>query len=281
MLPASFKYNTFNRMMEFLNESNRIEGIEKVDYLKDEFFRKADRGHFGAFVLSQQEALNREPLSVKKIRQWQALITREQISLGEHIEENEIGHIRSPSLRKNVRIGKHIPPSFDQVPTRLDYLVERINEALKHPEKMDDDAQFCKFLGSVFQEFESIHPFADGNGRTGRLLANYIATFCNRPIIVFDSEYAQRNIYYKAHDTPEAMILFMTKKIKEAIFGSDHQVLLKMNNNDDKTGIYLSPSGDRNESYEWHALDHEFAKRDISDVDEPAEIDSKLPRKIT
>lgn len=252
-LPISFDSNTFQQMMTFLNESNRIEGIEKVDYLKQTNFQTPESGHFGALVLSQNQAIEHEPLTIRTIKNWQALITREQIYLGEEIDSNEIGHIRSPSLQKNVRIGKHVPPSYNHVPTLLDALLEQINEGLKDQEKLKDDAEYCKFLGRSFQEFESIHPFADGNGRTGRLMANYIATYCNRPIIVFSSELTQRNAYIRAHDSKEKMIVFMANKIQEAIFGTDQKIFFKENSPESTTGIYRSLDGNC-EKYEWHLL---------------------------
>lgn len=162
---------------------------------------------------------NRTPLSHRHIRHWQSMVTTEQRLVGHHLEHREIGHIRGPHLQKNVRIGTHIPPDFSKVPTLLDKLIEDINEGLKDQERLKNDAEYCKFLGRSFQKFESIHPFADGNGRVGRLLAVYIATCCKRPVIVFKSEMREKNEYYRAHDTADKMISFMAKKLQEAIFG--------------------------------------------------------------
>lgn len=219
-LPASFEDNGIETMMQFLNESNRIESITKVDYLIHKQFCDISKGHFGALVESQNLACEQKPLSIREIKKWQGMITREQIILGENIEEHEIGHIRSPSLPKNVRIGSHIPPHYEQVPTLLDYLIEQINEGLKDQEMLKDDTEYCKFLGRSFQEFEKIHPFADGNGRVGRLIANYIATFCHRPIIVFNSEMIERNRYYEAHVSAAAMAEHMAKKINHVAFAA-------------------------------------------------------------
>lgn len=252
-LPASFDSNTLGRMVDFLNESNGIESIKEINYY-DLRYQKIANGHFGALVDSQQAALNHDPLTLKKIRHWQSLLTREQIPFGHHIDENEVGHIRSYSLPKNVRIASHIPPDYSQVPTLLDYLIERINEGLANQEKLKDDAAYCEFLGRSFLEFEKIHPFADGNGRVGRLIVNYIATYCHRPIIIFNSEMRERNAYYDAHDSAEGMVSFIAKKIQDVIFGLNHTILFKKPGTTGATHCYQSKDGKYQEQYQWHAL---------------------------
>lgn len=45
-------------------------------------------------------------------------------------------------------------------------------------------------------KFENIHPFSDGNGRTGRLLMNYLLISCGHPPIIIHEE--DRKGYYDA-----------------------------------------------------------------------------------
>ena len=48
-------------------------------------------------------------------------------------------------------------------------------------------------------KFENIHPFADGNGRTGRLAMNYLLVLLDHPPIVIHEE--DRKGYYEALET--------------------------------------------------------------------------------
>ena len=263
------------RYINFLNESNRIESIVEINYA-DERWQGIRAGHFGALVESQEAAKKSELLSIKDIKRWQKYITEEQRPFGHHIEDEEVGHIRGPNVQKNVRVGDHIPPTWEKVPMLLSCLIEDINKelALVKEKRGIDDPHFCKLLGESFQQFESIHPFADGNGRVGRLLANYIATFCGRTIIVFNSEKTQRNIYYKAHTSKAQMCAFMADKIKEAVFGLKGELLLKFKESEvDPTVYYKSKDDQTKLAYRWHSLEgiYDAAKHEGSQLVERKE----------
>lgn len=70
--------------------------------------------------------------------------------------------------------------SFTLDDTRVQGLMKSTAEALTrdiHPVIVA--ARFHGF-------FEFLHPFRDGNGRTGRLLSNWIMLHCGHPLIVID-----------------------------------------------------------------------------------------------
>lgn len=58
----------------------------------------------------------------------------------------------------------YIPPSAERVPNLMNYYIYNYNN--------DTQDIFTK-IAQYHIEFERIHPFEDGNGRTGRLLLNY------------------------------------------------------------------------------------------------------------
>ena len=77
------------------------------------------------------------------------------------------------------------------------YLIEqKMYELLQDYEK--DKRNIVDKLAEFHIRFEGIHPFIDGNGRTGRLLVNLELMKCGYPPI--DIKFADRKHYYDAFD---------------------------------------------------------------------------------
>lgn len=78
-----------------------------------------------------------------------------------------------------------VPPNFIKVPEKMAGLCEQMQAT--------DDP-----IGMILQHawFEAIHPFADGNGRLGRLLLNYQLLRSGFPLAIIRSE--RKRLYYEA-----------------------------------------------------------------------------------
>jgi Fic family protein len=61
-----------------------------------------------------------------------------------------------------------------------------------------------KFTALQHSFFEAIHPFVDGNGRTGRILTNYLLVSQGFPIISVKGGDASRKSYYDALQEADA-----------------------------------------------------------------------------
>lgn len=94
-----------------------------------------------------------------------------------------------------VRVGNHIPPHAKDVPHYMRELLQWLNQ---------DAAQWPAVISSAILHFrfEFIHPFGDGNGRTGRILAAwelYRRSFDNQHIFAMDETlWDHRPRYYDA-----------------------------------------------------------------------------------
>lgn len=80
----------------------------------------------------------------------------------------------------------------EDVPEEMNELLEELKEELQdiRPEKILTAAAY------FHAEFENIHPFADGNGRTGRLAMNYLLVLHGHPPVTIHEE--DRLDYYNA-----------------------------------------------------------------------------------
>ena len=74
---------------------------------------------------------------------------------------------------------EHIPPEPKKVPNLMIYYIYNYNH--------DEQDIFTK-IAKYHIDFEKIHPFEDGNGRTGRLLINYELLKNNLPPVVIAKE---------------------------------------------------------------------------------------------
>ncbi|WP_158234719.1 Fic family protein [Lentibacillus sediminis] len=80
------------------------------------------------------------------------------------------------------------PPEL--VPQLMDQLIGNLNYRLENSHS--DDGKLCAILEAYIQ-FEKIHPFSDGNGRTGRMVMNYSLLENNLPPIIIKKE--DKNTY--------------------------------------------------------------------------------------
>ncbi len=85
-----------------------------------------------------------------------------------------------------MRAGTRSFPDYKKVPKIIDDLCQQVNESIKETKTFE---QKCELAYKLHFDFVSIHPFGDGNGRTSRLLMNYIQEYFNLPLsIVFKQD---------------------------------------------------------------------------------------------
>ena len=136
-------------------------------------------GHKEAFEYVQDLVKEQTPLSENLIKQIHYLV------LADKRED------RGVYRRVPVRImgAKHEPAQPYLIQTKMERLLEAYQNSMEH---------IIPRLAWFHIEFEAIHPFIDGNGRTGRLLVNLELMKAGYPPI--DIKFTDRVAYYNAFD---------------------------------------------------------------------------------
>ena len=139
------------------------------------------RDHYEAleFIADLVAHDKKHTLSQHLIRTLHALIVKDTF-------KEEAGKYRTAEVR--ITGSKHRPPQAWDVPERMGKLIQHCG----HPGKVHPVEQAAR----LHHEFVNIHPFSDGNGRTGRLLMNVLLMQKGYPLAVILKN--DRKKYYDA-----------------------------------------------------------------------------------
>ena len=137
-------------------------------------------GHKEAFDFVSDLVKKKEPISESIIKQIHYLVLADK--------KEDRGVYRKVPV--HIMGAKHEPVQ--------PYLIEPKMEQLLRDFVNNDDEHIITKLARFHIEFEAIHPFIDGNGRTGRLLVNLELMKAGYPPI--DIKFTDRIAYYNAFD---------------------------------------------------------------------------------
>lgn len=154
------------------------------------------KDHYQAFLMIKEESGLKRKLSVpftKEINSQVMKSTGSKISTISGDFDTSKGDLRLAQ----VYVEKKYFPDFSKVPGLLQQFADQINiriDAVKGTE-------IIKLAADVHYNFVNIHPFGDGNGRTARLLMNYIQLYHGEPLIKIFTE--DRAAYIQALNDAE------------------------------------------------------------------------------
>lgn len=139
-------------------------------------------GHRDAFLYIEDIARRQIPLSESVIKNIHSLVLMDQ--------PEDRGVFRKIPVRIMGAYTEPVQP----------YLIgPKITELLAANEERKASMNVIERIARFHLEFEGIHPFIDGNGRTGRLIMNLDLIRCGYPAI--DVKFTDRRRYYDAFDT--------------------------------------------------------------------------------
>ena len=188
-------------LSNFIYQSNLIEGID-IDpigtYNEGDIIKPIPElsGHYDAlqYIIENQDDRSPTQEDIKNIHRllmfdiWErdiAHITKKQkLSKSDQLKLKET-HTAGEYRKCKLWVGQQGGTYYKQIP-RLMRSLEQKMKHISEPSLSD--------IWDIHHEFETIHPFTDGNGRTGRLLLNWLSLkHLNRFMII---EGRKRGEYY-------------------------------------------------------------------------------------
>lgn len=178
--------------IRYNHESNRIEGntltlVETRVFLENGLTTKGKPFKDFLDVINHKHAIdymmdivqNNEALSEPIIKEFNSLLLKSTS------HDAQSGVYRAVPI--TIAGSPHQPPQPYMVAPKIESLVQEYNASQEHP---------IRKIARFHAQFEAIHPFIDGNGRTGRLIMNTELMKHGYPLAIIKNE--EKASYYEA-----------------------------------------------------------------------------------
>lgn len=208
-----------------LQEAKDSSAIENIVTTHDELFKgELNVKQFNSIQAKEvQNYIGALKRGFELINTKQLLTTNVILQIQAVLENNQAGFRKLPGTAlKNATTGETVytPP---QDPEEIKNLMGNLENYINNPDLQDIDPLIK--MAVIHFQFESIHPFYDGNGRTGRII-NILYLILEQlqtlPILYLSSYIIRNKLqYYKYLQTVrdqsnwEDWILFMVKGVEE------------------------------------------------------------------
>jgi len=206
--------------MQEAKDSSAVENIVTThdELFRDDAFPEAMGSPAAKEVLRYRQALW---VGYTAVRESGLLTNRDILRIQAELERNSAGFRRLPGTTLKDAAGRVIytPPEPDQVPELMRELERFIN---------DDgifDADPLIKMALIHHQFETIHPFYDANGRTGRIinvlylvkqgLLETPVLYLSRQIVRTKAEYYRLLQAVRDEDAWEEWVLYMLAAVEQ------------------------------------------------------------------
>jgi len=152
-----------------LQEAKDSSAIENIVTTHDELFRDSASPDGVSTPAAKEVARYDRALRVgfERVRETGLLLNQDILRIEAELEQNDAGFRRLPGTTLRTNEGRVIytpPQSHDEIVALMSDLERFIND-----DSLFEADPLVK-MALIHHQFESIHPFYDGNGRTGRIL---------------------------------------------------------------------------------------------------------------
>lgn len=208
-----------------LQEAKESSAIENIITTHDELYKA--QLFESIFTDAAAKEVSRYAEALKEgfvnIRQTKIITNKIILDIQQKLEQNDAGYRRvQGTVLKNDKTGEIVytpPQDYPTIENLMHNLVQFMNDV-----EMSDLEPLVK-MAIIHHRFETIHPFYDGNGRTGRILnilylvkeglLSLPILYMSRYIIQFKGDYYRLLQQVREDENWEPWLLFMLKGVEE------------------------------------------------------------------
>jgi len=153
------------------------------------------KDHYEALLFVIERARQKTPLTLQLIKDINGKVMKNTGSIY-NTPPGTVDASKGEFRKGNVSAGGYYFINFDKVPSYTEALVKKINENLN---TVITPLQQLELSFAAHFDLVTIHPFYDGNGRTSRLLMNYLQVLFELPLAIVFKE--DKSDYFTALQT--------------------------------------------------------------------------------
>lgn len=202
-------------------DSSEIENIVTThdELFKDDVLPEAFASPAAKEVLRYRQALR---VGFEQVRASGLLTANHIVTIQAELERNNAGFRKLPGTALKDGAGRTVytPP---QDPAEIVSLMRGLERFINEPDLLDVDPLIKMAL--IHHQFESIHPFYDGNGRTGRIvnvlylvkegLLDIPVLYLSKHIVRTKADYYRLLQTVRDDDTWEAWVLYLLDAVEQ------------------------------------------------------------------